>query len=621
MFFPFLPYLVAVVGIFALMTVPAGAAPVGGEIWHLALIYALLPLWGVIIGNLPVPLRGTRALSDRIWRRGLYLAGWFLILALLSLPRGLAEQVGWSNGGAEIAIALLVLNFWLGEALSQHPYPRRIRAAAPAGGSLRNPGNAALQENGPSQAGTGSAWRELWQGLRLPLPVVILILAGLGWSAMTTQNWIPGMDFLSSLPFSGTLSSLAGLFCVAAVAVPLLIRYGWGLKPMPGALSQSLVREELAANGVSVAHVFSWPDEITGSSTAGVIGLLPPFRYLLISPALANLLTPDELRSVVAHEAGHIKHRHLFYLIGAAAGFILLMQLLIEFSLWLGLLTGYAPPAWVGVAIGLGVMVLFLRFGFGLVIRRFERQADGNAIRRTGPDAFAQALTKLALYNRIPLEQDNWHHYGIAQRIEHARRAGFNPQWLIRHDRRVGRLKVALVGLLLLGVTATASFSFEPVKGFLGDRVVSLRLAPGQAPAGEHLPALHFLASRAFSRNDLDAAERYFRMILTVTPESPTARNNLAWVLVTRAGAGEQALREGLGLAEAAASGDSRAFIWDTLAESYFRLGRFDQAHRAAEQALRLAGDGMGRGNAPLQYYRERLELFSRLERGKPGAG
>ncbi len=132
----------------------------------------------------------------------------------------------------------------------------------------------------------------------------------------------------------------------------------------------------------------------------------------------------------------------------------------------------------------------------------------------------------------------------------------------------------------------------------------------------QDLLALKFLASRAVAREDHATAERYFRLVLQVTPEDPQALNNLAWVIVTRPGASASQLREGLRLAESAADAGAQAYIWDTLAESYFRLARYDAAIDAASRALALARQGHGRGDVPLHYYRERLAAFSRHGQG-----
>ena len=105
-------------------------------------------------------------------------------------------------------------------------------------------------------------------------------------------------------------------------------------------------------------------------------------------------------------------------------------------------------------------------------------------------------------------------------------------------------------------------------------------------------------------------------MILAVTPEDLRVKNNLAWILVTRPQPQPAALREGLALALAAARESQRAYIWDTLAESHYRLKQYDHAVIAASKAVLLAEAGQGGGDAPLRYYRNRLKAFARFGKG-----
>ncbi len=46
---------------------------------------------------------------------------------------------------------------------------------------------------------------------------------------------------------------------------------------------------------------------------ACVTGILPGFRYVLLTDALIDSLTPHEIAAVFGHEIGHIAHRHLLY--------------------------------------------------------------------------------------------------------------------------------------------------------------------------------------------------------------------------------------------------------------------------------------------------------------------
>ena len=46
---------------------------------------------------------------------------------------------------------------------------------------------------------------------------------------------------------------------------------------------------------------------------ACVTGILPGFRYVLLTDALIESLTPEEATAVFGHEIGHLAHRHLLY--------------------------------------------------------------------------------------------------------------------------------------------------------------------------------------------------------------------------------------------------------------------------------------------------------------------
>ena len=603
MFFAFIPLLLALGAIVSLLDMPGGLVSENRSVWEMALMFAVLPLWGGILGNLPLRWFGrvssVSAGASPLRRRIVHMAGWYMILFMTALPKTIVLHVGMMAGGLEAVLGGFLVNFWLSDALSQHAFPARFsgRVGSPGLGGSISP--ASLEHRPPSKGG-------VVQTLRLSLPMLVLVLAGFGWSVLMQLARFSGLAAWSGGWLPQALVSVATMAAMAMVAVPLLVRYCWGLKPLREPETKALIQEELKANGVTVAKICAWPDGMMGFATAGVIGLIPPFRYLLVSPALAAMLTPNELRSVIAHEAGHIKHRHLWYFLAALVGFILLIQTVILLIEWSSLWAGFQMPGWLQLAGYFAALLLFLRFGIGLVSRIFERQADGNALRRFGPDAFSQAITKLAAYNGIPMEDDNWHHFGIAQRIRHARAGG---KRLDHHDRRASRLKVVLLALLVVGVLAEVTFSNGAVTAYL-DRMV---LKNGEALTQAHLPYLNRLAYRAVSREEHEEAQRYYRIILGLAPNNATVQNNLAWMLVTRPGASEPEMAEGLRLAESAAAQWDHAYIWDTLAETYFRLGRYDQALRTAQKALKFAKAGKRGGGASLGYYQEQVRKFSRF--------
>ena len=67
-----------------------------------------------------------------------------------------------------------------------------------------------------------------------------------------------------------------------------------------------------SASGFRFTDILVWD---TGHMmvNACVTGILPRFRYVLLSDALLESLTPLETAAVFGHEIGHVAHRHFLY--------------------------------------------------------------------------------------------------------------------------------------------------------------------------------------------------------------------------------------------------------------------------------------------------------------------
>ncbi|MDH5750879.1 MAG: M48 family metalloprotease [Deltaproteobacteria bacterium] len=589
MFLPFLPHLIALAGAAALTGLEDIQPHTGHPVYITALVYAALPVLGLMLGHLPSVVGGPRGASGLSRRRILLLGFWFWGLSLTNLPQNLAT-LGWPSWMArEASIWALLLNFWIADGLALHPYA---------------PWKPALWR---AQAG------QLAASLRLPLPLVLLSALAMGFHPLADWSGLLP-DYLEPLVF------LSLMLLTASMLMPWLVRVCWGLKPLHSERADAVVRAELAANGVRVADVLSWPDYISGVATAGVIGLFPRLRFLLMSNSLAQHLEEDELRAVTAHEAAHLRYHHLWYLLGSILGFLLLVQTALTLLFWFTRLSGDGFPLWVNVALELAALLLFLRFGMGYVSRAFERQADGNACRSVGLEPFRRAIYKVAHLNGIPVARDNWHHYGIDRRVEYLRGAEGQPETLPEHDRQVRRVKLALLVLLGAGILSQGVLFASDVQLWLAERALAHRADRIVEPQRKDLNLLNFMASRAMDAGNNLEARRYLNLILMVTPDDPVTLNNLAWIMVTDQNPPREDLEEGLRLAQMAILGSESAYIWDTLAEAHHRLGHVEQARQAAQRALVLAREGSGAGEAPLEYYQRRArELSGQDAGGKPG--
>ena len=439
--------------------------------------------------------------------------------------------------------------------------------------------------------------------LRLQLPVLALIII------QTVWFWITSKFLLS---FTSNWSLIFELLCsliLMVLVAPVVFVKSWGAKAIENGNDFEEIRKELENSRTPVTAILSWPDSIMPYSTAGVIGFVRGFRYLLISPQLLKSLSATELRAVTAHEAGHLRKQHLlFYLLA----FICLLELFAFAGsanlllTWTGVLE--VSGMLMGVASILSI-ILFIRFGIGFLSQNFERQADCHAFERHGISPISTALMKVSLLNGINPEQDNWHHYGIQQRIDFLSICLKKPEMLQKHHRRVFRIKLVCAVLLVGLLGANYMLSSDTLK----IKVLAWKLE--QSADNWQLkdaPMLTKMGDLLYFQDQKTEAELWYRRALEMNPEEPHTLNNLAWLLTEKHNNDKKRLRESIELAQKASTLKQAAFIWDTLAEAYLINGKYEAAADAARQALKLAKAKIGlTGDTNPDYYREKLERIT----------
>ncbi len=439
--------------------------------------------------------------------------------------------------------------------------------------------------------------------LRLQLPVLALIII------QTVWFWITSKFLLS---FTSNWSLIFELLCsliLMVLVAPVVFVKSWGAKAIENGNDFEEIHKELENSRTPVTAILSWPDSIMPYSTAGVIGFVRGFRYLLISPQLLKSLSATELRAVTAHEAGHLRKQHLlFYLLA----FICLLELFAFAGsanlllTWTGVLE--VSGMLMGVASILSI-ILFIRFGIGFLSQNFERQADCHAFERHGISPISTALMKVSLLNGINPEQDNWHHYGIQQRIDFLSICLKKPEMLQKHHRRVFRIKLVCAVLLVGLLGANYMLSSDTLK----IKVLAWKLE--QSADNWQLkdaPMLTKMGDLLYFQDQKTEAELWYRRALEMNPEEPHTLNNLAWLLTEKHNNDKKRLRESIELAQKATTLKQAAFIWDTLAEAYLINGKYEAAADAARQALKLAKAKVGlTGDTNPDYYREKLERIT----------
>lgn len=439
--------------------------------------------------------------------------------------------------------------------------------------------------------------------LRLQLPVLSLIFIQYVW-IWTINLVLPAFPSNWSLIFE-LLSSLILIVLLA----PVVFVKSWGAQAIDKDKVYEEIRTELDEFRTPVAGILLWPDTIMPHSTAGVIGLLRGFRYLLISPKLLRSLSAVELRAVTAHEAGHIRRHHLFYYLLAFICLLELIALAGSVNLLLAWTGIYQVSGMLMVTAAIISILLFVRFGIGFLSQNFERQADCHAFERYGITPITTALLKVSWLNGINPEQDNWHHYGVRQRIEFLSNCLKNTELLQKHHQRVFRIKIgcALLALGLLGANFILSSDAMQTK------VLAWKLE--QTFDNWQLkdaPLLTKMGDLFYFQDQKDKAEIWYRRALELNPEEPRTLNNLAWLLTETHNNDQIRLKESMVLAQKALAGKQAAFIWDTLAEAYMKNGYYEDAADAALNALKSAEEGKGTSvEAGLDYYKKRFKQMA----------
>jgi STE24 endopeptidase len=184
------------------------------------------------------------------------------------------------------------------------------------------------------------------------------------------------------------------------------------------AVPNSPLRTEILAlahkDGIDVGQVYRVDaSRRTTGANAYVNGVGHTKRVVLYDNLLKDF-SPDQVRSVVAHELGHVKHRDvprglLWLAIVAPAGMLVIQRLTerIEPSARAGRAAG--PVVLPAVALSIAVASFLLNIPGNALSRQVERAADGHALDLDGdPAAFIEVERKLALQNLGDPDPPGW---------------------------------------------------------------------------------------------------------------------------------------------------------------------------------------------------------------------
>jgi STE24 endopeptidase len=299
------------------------------------------------------------------------------------------------------------------------------------------------------------------QAIGLVLPVVLIFFVRQDVFARLWPAWqeLPAVEPLE----------LAVLGMLVLFASPLFIRLAWPTRSLPDGPLRRRLERVAERVGFKFNDLLIW-DTRHMMVNACVTGVLPGFRYVLLSDALIDSLSPVEVAAVFGHEVGHVAHRHLpffgFFFLGSLGILALAARVFSVSETWIKTLTwipaDFLAPAgdFIEAAAMLGCLGVFFFFVFGHLSRRFERQADVfgckvvscglaecpphvdpeqdslepapshsgvSSICPVGIEIFARALASVAIHNGIDGTARSWRHGSIASRLAFLEQLQANP--------------------------------------------------------------------------------------------------------------------------------------------------------------------------------------------------
>jgi Zn-dependent protease with chaperone function len=402
---------------------------------------------------------------------------------------------------------------------------------------------------------------------------------------------------------------------ILMIFMPGLIRTWWSCEPFLPSEKVAALKGFLQEKRFKYQELLRWPIFEGRIMTAGIMGMVPRFRYILITDALMDILSIEELKAVVAHEMGHARYRHFFFYLVFFIGFAVVstglwdfFAVLLSTQPFLMRIIGTgasADASFLYFLLALPIlvgMVVYFRYVMGFFMRHFERQADlYSALTMGSPMQTISSLEKIAILSGKIRDLPSWHHFSIGRRVDYLWKSLRDPGLIRKHNRFVSlSFTLYLVGMISLGYF----LNFSPTKEKLFNEWEEEAIYEHLVKNPNDVLLLQRLAMFYHKRGDLRETIKLYERVLSLDDSQPIALNNLAWILVTANEAEMRDKKRALALAQKAVALERSPVFLDTLAEALYANGFAPEAVETIKEAVDLARENV-------EYYRRQLLKFT----------
>ncbi len=340
---------------------------------------------------------------------------------------------------------------------------------------------------------------------------------------------------------------MAIILISAFIKAPVFIKHIWQTYPLPDGTIRDRIEKLADRLNIKFRDILIWKNEGLKIANAGMAGLLPKSRYIFITDSLLNNFTEDEIETIVAHEFGHIKYKHVLFYLFFSIGYIIFYTFLyiiaypISEKLQINNIISSLLNAFFTLTFFCAYFVIIFRY----LSRRFEIQSDIFALSATGnPQSFRNALLKLSSINYIPERTSKLTsifrtHPSVYQRLELVNKFILQSPEIATYRKPIlsinGASIVMIILLTLLILNKNSIFPPEEKyyeiamqyarQGMIDNAIEHLKTAIQYNPKSSD--AFYALGILYAKKGDMEFAIQELKRALEINPQNSAAREKL----------------------------------------------------------------------------------------------